>query len=151
MTKRGEINRMTKTPVIPEIQWHEGMLLSPQHFQQMELRNQQILTYHLHRLSSFYWGIHHMKLDPVVLSAGLFRLLEIDAVMPDGLIVYRHSDSNAPLELDLTPLKEDLSKDKMTVYIVVPERSTTKNFPINRCDPARPLRIYSFSKSCLSR
>lgn len=120
---------MTKTPVIPEIQWHEGMLLSPQHFQQMELRNQQILTYHLHRLSSFYWGIHHMKLDPVVLSAGLFRLLEIDAVMPDGLIVYRHSDSNAPLELDLTPLKEDLSKDEMTVYLVVPERSTT-NSPV---------------------
>ncbi|MBX9805060.1 MAG: type VI secretion system baseplate subunit TssK [Alphaproteobacteria bacterium] len=121
---------MTKTPVIPEIQWHEGMLLSPQHFQQMELRNAQILKYHLHRLSPFYWGIHHLKLDPVVLSSGLFRLLEIDAVMPDGLIVNRHSDSDAPIELDLTPLKEDLSKEELTVYLVVPER-TVSGSPIS--------------------
>ena len=118
---------MTKAPVIPEIQWHEGMLLSPQHFQQMELRNQQILAYHLRRLSPFYWGIHHLKLDPIVLGVGMFRLLEIDAVMPDGLIIYRHSDSDFPLELDLTPLKEDLSKGEMTVYLAVPERTTSSS------------------------
>jgi type VI secretion system protein ImpJ len=115
---------MPSSPVIPEIQWHEGMLLSPQHFQQMELRNQQILSYHLHRLSPFYWGIHHLKLDPVVLSAGLIRVLEIDGVMPDGLIITRHA-ADIPLEFDLTPLKEDLSKGGMTVYLVVPQRSHT--------------------------
>ncbi|MDF3034411.1 MAG: hypothetical protein K0R76_1365 [Alphaproteobacteria bacterium] len=122
---------MARTPVIPEIQWHEGMLLSPQHFQQMELRNQQILTYHLQRLSPFYWGIHHFKLDPVVLGAGLIRLLEIDAVMPDGLIITRDRDSEAPstapLELDLTPLKENLSKGEMTIYLTVPERTLTSS------------------------
>jgi type VI secretion system protein ImpJ len=114
---------MTRTPVIPEIQWHEGMLLSPQHFQQWELRNQQVLSYHLHRLSPFYWGIHHLKFDPVVLSAGIVRILEIDAVMPDGLIIHRSDDSDPPLELDLTPLQSDLSKDVMTIYLVVPERT----------------------------
>lgn len=118
---------MTKAPVIPEIQWHEGMLLSPQHFQQMELRNQQIMSYHLHRLTPFYWGIHHFKLDPVVLSTGLVRVLEIEAVMPDGLIVSRSSDTEIPLELDLTPLKEDLSKEAMTLYLVVPERTGTSS------------------------
>jgi type VI secretion system protein ImpJ len=102
------------------------MLLSPQHFQQMELRNQQILTYHLNRLSPFYWGIHHLKFDPIAISAGVIRLLEIDAVMPDGLIVNR-SDSDAPLELDLTPLKEDASKAEITVYLVVPERTLTSS------------------------
>jgi len=119
---------MKKTSLIPEIQWHEGMLLSPQHFQQMELRNQQTLSYHLQRLSPFYWGIHHFKLDPVVLSAGIIRLLEIDAVMPDGLIVAHYSDggeapSSAPLELDLSPLKENLAKEEVTVYLTVPERT----------------------------
>jgi len=118
---------MTKPPVLPQIQWHEGMLLSPQHFQQMELRNQQILSYHLRRLSPFYWGIHHFKLDPIVLNRGTVRLLEIDAVMPDGLIIYRHSDLEAPLELDLTPLKETLSKEEITVYLVVPERTMTSS------------------------
>jgi type VI secretion system protein ImpJ len=116
---------MTNAPVIPEIQWHEGMLLSPQHFQQMELRNAQVLKYHLQRLTPFYWGIHHLKLDPVVLSAGLIRVLEIDAVMPDGLIVNRHTDFNDPLELDLTPFKEELSKGPITIYLVVPERTLT--------------------------
>lgn len=117
---------MVKSPVVPEIQWHEGMLLSPQHFQQMELRHQQILRYHLQRLSPFHWGIHHFKLDPVVLAAGVIRLLEIDAVMPDGLIIYRSSDE-APLELDLTPFKEDLAKEETTIYLVVPERTTTSS------------------------
>lgn len=128
----GEDNRMKKTPVIPEIQWHEGMLLSPQHFQQMELRNQQMLTYHLQRLSPFYWGIHHLRFDPVALSAGIIRLLEVDGVMPDGLIVSHYGDgsetpSNAPLELDLSPLKEDLSKEEITVYLTVPERTLTSS------------------------
>lgn len=118
---------MGKTPVIPKIQWHEGMLLSPQHFQQMELRNQQVLTYHLQRLSPFYWGIRHIKFDPVVLSAGIVRLLEVDAVMPDGLIINRYDGSgsplNDPLELDLAPFKDDFSKGELTVYLTVPERA----------------------------
>lgn len=114
---------MKKAPVIPEIQWHEGMLLSPQHFQQMELRNQQTLAYHLHRLSPFYWGIHHLKFDPIAITAGAARLLEIDAVMPDGLIVHRHGDTDAPLELDLTSFKEEAFNSGITVYLVVPERT----------------------------
>lgn len=120
---------MTKTPVTPEIQWHEGMLLSPQHFQQMELRNQQILTYHLHRLSPFYWGIHHLKFDSVVLNNGIIRILEIDAVMPDGLIVSHFGDTNSLLEIDLTPFHNNLSKEEMTVFLVVPERTLT-NSPV---------------------
>jgi len=120
---------MARIPVIPEIQWHEGMLLSPQHFQQMELRNQQVLNYHLHRLSPFHWGIHHIKFDPVVISTGLMRLLEIDAVMPDGLIVYRTSETDVPLELDLSPLKDDLAKGELTLYLAVPERSLV-NSPV---------------------
>lgn len=118
---------MTRTPVIPEIQWHEGMLLSPQHFQQMELRNQQILSYHLHRLSPFHWGIHHLKFDPVVLGAGIIRVLEVDAVMPDGLIVNKFGDAEPPLELDVTPHKDELSKQEMTIYLVVPERNAANS------------------------
>ena len=56
---------MIKAPLIAEIQWHEGMLLSPQHFQQMELRQQQILTYHMQLVSPFYWGVNHLRMDAV--------------------------------------------------------------------------------------
>jgi type VI secretion system protein ImpJ len=118
---------MTTTPVIPEIQWHEGMLLSPQHFQQMELRNQQILSYHLQRISPFHWGIHLLRLDPVVLGSGIIRILELDAVMPDGLIVTKYGDAEPPLELDVTPYKDSLSREEMTIYLVVPERTTSNS------------------------
>ena len=29
------------------IKWHEGMMLAPQHFQQMALRGEQLLVYHV--------------------------------------------------------------------------------------------------------
>ena len=60
---------------------------------------------------------------PLPLPAGLFRILEIDAVMPDGLIVRQNSESEAPLEFDLTPLKDSLGKEETTLYLTVPERT----------------------------
>lgn len=114
---------MARTPIIPKIQWHEGMLLSPQHFQQLELYTHQTLRYHLHSVSPFYWGIHHLKFDPVLLPSGIIRLLDIEAVMPDGLIIHQSSQPDSSLEIDMTVRKEELLKGELMIYLTVPERS----------------------------
>lgn len=38
------------------IQWHEGMMLAPQHFQQAASRTEELLHYHLMSANPFHWG-----------------------------------------------------------------------------------------------
>ncbi len=95
----------TKSLIAPQIQWHEGMLLSPHHFQQSDLRHHQVLIHHMSLVSEFHWGIRSFKLDPIVLPDGLIRITELEAIMPDGLIIsYNIAQADIPpLEFDLKP------------------------------------------------
>lgn len=108
-------------PLVDAIQWHEGMLLLPQHFQQSDLHRQQILHFHLEQSLAFHWGVSHYKIDPVMLVSGSLKFLELEAIMPDGLVVSQHALGGDTLELDLIPFIEELSDHPMTVYLTVPE------------------------------
>jgi type VI secretion system protein ImpJ len=111
-----------RPPLVPAIQWHEGMLLSPQHFQQQELRQFQMLSYHLGYLSPYHWGVNHLKFDPVTLPTGVIRILELEAIMPDGLIVSHMAEPEGwQLELDVTPYKAAIQERNLTVFLGVPE------------------------------
>ncbi len=111
-----------RSNLVPAIQWHEGMLLSPQHFQQQELRNFQVLSYHLNHIAPYHWGIRLLKFDPVTLPTGLIRILELEAVMPDGLIVQHVAEVDGfQLEVDATPLKDILQTQELTLFLCVPE------------------------------
>ena len=73
---------------IPEaIQWHEGMLLAPQHLQQLSQRSESLVHYHLHSVTPFFWGIRHLEIDQKRLTTGVFWVVKLEAVMPDGLVV----------------------------------------------------------------
>ncbi len=104
------------------IQWHEGMLLAPQHFQQLSVRGEELIAYHTLTASPFHWGIRHLKIDPVQLVSGIFRILELEAVLPDGLIVSHVQGDSAPLELDLSDQQGQLVSRPMPVYLAVPVR-----------------------------
>lgn len=113
-------------PLVPAIQWYEGMLLSPQHFQQLEMRWQQILTRHIGHLSPYHWGILSLKFDPVTLPTGLLRVLELKALMPDGLPVEFIANPEGPhLEIDLTAHRDLLlsthSQNAGTIHLCIPE------------------------------
>lgn len=116
----------THLPLVPAIQWYEGMLLAPQHFQQLELRWQQLLNYHIGNLSPYHWGILSLKFDPVTLSTGILRILELKALMPDGLLVEFLAKPDGPqVELDLSPYKDMLHHPKSpqygTIHLCVPD------------------------------
>lgn len=79
---------MTSARDIPEmIQWHEGMLLAPQHFQQQALRHDQFSLYHMAMAAPFHWGLVRLNIDEAALVSGVFRVLEMEAILPDGLVV----------------------------------------------------------------
>lgn len=106
---------------IPDpIDWHEGMLLAPQHFQQEALRASTALSVRLDQVAAFPWGITHLVLDRVALVSGMVRVLELEGVMPDGLTVWHDNTSPEPLELDIGPMGDPLAQAPITIFITVP-------------------------------
>jgi type VI secretion system protein ImpJ len=96
---------ITDAREIPDsIQWHEGLLLTPQHFQQMALRQEALLQYSIAMTAPFYWGIRYLEIDETSLFGGLVQVKQVEAVMPDGLVVsHRMSDDLRPVDLTKIP------------------------------------------------
>ena len=101
------------------IQWHEGMLLAPQHFQQLAARQEELLHYRNRLSAPFSWGVRHLEIDPVQLLDGTLRVLEIEAVMPDGLVVSRLRDETADLTVDLTSRGDALQQAPLTLHLAI--------------------------------
>jgi type VI secretion system protein ImpJ len=120
----------------PAINWHEGMLLAPQHFQQTDQRHESLTTYHISAVSPFHWGIMDLKIDRPRLVDGNLKITSLEAVMPDGLAVsFGESDADKVsvsyyqneeeekkkeiLELDLEPLKPKMERGPLTIHLAV--------------------------------
>lgn len=107
---------------IPDaIQWHEGMMLAPQHFQQLDLRVESLRRFHNDLISPFHWGVLRMETDRSLLVDKRFRLLRLEAVLPDGLAVFYDADAEEPVEIDLTPLDDEIKAGPLPVHLIVPE------------------------------
>ena len=104
------------------VQWHEGMLLAPQHFQLAATRSEELLGYHVRAASPFHWGIRRLRLDPVLLSSGTLRVTELEAVMPDGLLVVHGPGREGVLEAELGLYAEEARRAPLTVHLAVPAR-----------------------------
>jgi type VI secretion system protein ImpJ len=105
-----------------QIQWHEGLLLTPQHFQQLSLRQETLLQYLSSTVAPFYWGVRHLKIDPSSLVSGLFRVLELEAVMPDGLVVSSGLRRDSELAVTLRP--DQMKERPVPVHLAVVARET---------------------------
>lgn len=111
---------MTRARNLPDaIQWHEGMLLAPQHFQQAAQRQEGLLAYHAATQTPFYWGIRHLDIDHDKLVAGVFWIRRLEAVMPDGLLVTHFDDDPGEISLDLSPYDDEIRQRQVTVHLAV--------------------------------
>jgi type VI secretion system protein ImpJ len=104
---------------IPDsIQWHEGLLLTPQHFQQLTLRQEALLQYNAAMIAPFYWGVRYLEIDENSLAHGLVQIKQVEAVMPDGLVVsHRAADDLRPV--DLTKIQKIKSGEPVKIYLAV--------------------------------
>lgn len=109
---------------IPEpIQWHEGLLLTPQHFQQMSLRQESLLQYVAGSIAPFSWGVRRFEWDAASLDAGVLRVLRLDAVMRDGLVVSFGTRRGEELSVSLEEHGDRLKNGgSVTVYLAVAAR-----------------------------
>lgn len=105
---------------LPEkIQWAEGMLLTPQHFQQQDHYWQAMLQFSRALQQPYHWGIVDCQIDQAALHEGQLVVEQLQAVMPSGLFVqYPPHEPQTPLAVDLTQLKMGTS---CTVQLAVPQ------------------------------
>ncbi|WNG35732.1 hypothetical protein F0U61_20205 [Archangium violaceum] len=97
---------MTRAHDLPAaVQWHEGMLLAPQHFQQQDRRYEALLHLHLGLAMPFHWGVSQLQYDRSLLFAGTLRILELEAILPDGLVISHRANTEGGLQLSLGGLK----------------------------------------------
>lgn len=118
------------------VQWHEGMMLAPQHFQVTGRRQEQMQAYHAQRLQPYYWGIRTLDLDDVLMVEGTCRVLALDGVLPDGTPVAHASDAERDLEVDLSDQQDAAREGTLTVRLALSDRGAA-------ADPDAPDRYRS--------
>ncbi|MFZ6675478.1 type VI secretion system baseplate subunit TssK [Undibacterium sp. Xuan67W] len=76
---------MIPTTHLPDaVQWSEGMLLSPQHFQQNDIYWHQHLRHAIQAQSPHYWGVLKLSYS---LTNNIISISELECILPDGLAI----------------------------------------------------------------
>src|SRR5262245_19922314 len=124
---------------IPDlIQWHEGLLLTPQHFQQLSSRLESLIQALPSWYVPFYWGVRALEFDTSDFTAGVLTVRTLDAVMPDGLHVSLHAERDE-LQLDLRRMAAALRQSPMFVHLAMPiangQASTLHRFSSYESEP----------------
>ncbi|WP_320535008.1 type VI secretion system baseplate subunit TssK [Robbsia andropogonis] len=126
------------------VEWHEGMLLSPQHFQLLDARLEQLVRWHLLRTNPYAWGVWSCHFERMQFASGHIRVTTLEAVMPDGTVLtYDATDSlNAPLELDLRHHAALLSGAEVDLYLTLPSIHTMRGSGVQGDPQDRPVRRF---------
>lgn len=105
------------------VQWYEGMFMVPQHFQQQDALQSRLWGYHLRSLTPHYWGVRSFQIDPAALTRSILRVVALEAVMPDGTVVFLPQDEGDHLEISLA--KVMTQEDKVyRVFLTLPRRQS---------------------------
>lgn len=124
MTAEAKLDAPDNRPIL----WSEGMLLTPQHFQQNDLYWSEQLAHLMGQLRPHFWGVLHLELDQARLGGGEVVATRLHCVTPDGLVVHHDSTAGDPeLKVDLTQLPRFAEPGQTArVYLAVPGRAATR-------------------------
>lgn len=117
--RRADDADVSAAAVPDAVQWSEGMLLAPQHFQQDAKRNEMAASYRLRATRPFAWGVRDIAFDLDAAAEGLVRLSRLDALMPDGLIVAFRDDGEDEEALEIGLNEGETAEIKGDVWIHV--------------------------------
>lgn len=114
-----EVSQQISLNSVPAaILWHEGMLLRPEHFEQLTAR-QELLLQHQAASTAFAWGVSVLEIDQAALSRGRLALLEFEGRLPDGLALKAGSEErggSAEPSIDLSTVD---SQRPVLVYVAM--------------------------------
>ena len=97
--------------------WSEGMLVSPQHFQQQDRWTEQLVRGRVQALRPHPWGLVEYALDRDLLGTGRFALASGSGVFEDGTPFALPGETDHPPPLELPD-----SARNVLVYLALPIR-----------------------------
>lgn len=126
--------------LVEPLQWSEGMMLSPQHFQQSDIYWQQMLWHQMAQLQPDYWGLVDIEIDADQVVEGIVAVKRLQCVMPDGLVVqFPAHGQDETLSVNIA---DDSSMqavgNKVKVFVTVPirkEGAASPSADIRRYEP----------------
>lgn len=111
--------RRTAEDVPLAVQWHDGMQLSPQHFQESFHRVARYIDFHLDLATPFHYGVIG-RVNFGGLATGFLRVVDLEAVMPDDTII-RQTGQDPELGVSLRAHAEKMKVVPATIYLAVPK------------------------------
>ena len=77
--------------------WSEGLLMSPQHLQQLDAYHEQFVAARLAAVVPYPWGVFEVVLDPGMLQRGQLLVSRFSGILPDGTpLSFNAGDPGAP-------------------------------------------------------
>ncbi len=89
--------------------WNEGMLLTPQHFQQWDNYHEELVSSRFRSISPYEYGILDLQINREAIANGNFQMTGCYAVLPDGLLINVPDTDALP---DLRPVGDHFHPEK---------------------------------------
>jgi type VI secretion system protein ImpJ len=124
-----------------KIVWNEGMLLTPQHFQQWDNYHEELLNSRIRAEISYDYGVLDLQVNREAIANGNFQLTACSAVLPDGLLVNLPDTDAVP---SLRPVGEHFHPEveKLGVHLAIPAKKFGEaNFQPNGEKPSSNVRF----------
>lgn len=104
-----------------KIVWNEGMLLTPQHFQQWDNYHEELVNSRVRSVAPYAYGVLSMQINQEAIGNANFQITGCRAVMPDGLFLNFPDQEGAP---DLRPVGDHFhaEQEKLGVYLAIPAK-----------------------------
>lgn len=118
--------------------WSEGLLMSPQHLQQLDRYHEALLVRRLDAVNPYAWGVVSIEIDRRALAAGQVQLLSLQAILPDGTVVHAEHGSEELPPSRSTEGHFPHTKSELEVYVCLPrEREGAANYGEGGSNPLR--------------
>lgn len=111
--------------------WSEGLLMGPQHLQQLDTYHERMLTMRVGALSPLSWGVLAVNFDQRALSTGQLILTMFRGVLPDGTVLELKSGDGEMPPMRTVGEHFPHSQRTLDVYLTLAqEREGINNFGI---------------------
>lgn len=119
---------------LQRVLWHEGMFITPNHFQQSDRHAEAVLARALRAVQPTLRGLTDLEVDRDALGTGSFALRSCAGVMPDGTVFgMPEADELPPSRPFEAAFRSD--KDRLGVLLCLPDHRAGSP---SSDDPARP-------------
>lgn len=102
-----------------KVLWSEGILLTPQHFQQADRYTENLLQKRVSTLAPLGWGLTGLQCNDEGLANGEFSVVAASGVMPDGLVFDVPTNDEAPSSRSIAA-HFPAEAERLDVFLAIP-------------------------------